>query len=409
MEKIDRRNMLLATGAAGLGAAAKVFAADEPNAPVQPSSTPESPEEKLPQVPLRVLGKTKLKVPMLCLGAGNYLKAQVLLAQSVKWGINFWDTAPVYYDGNCDRGIGKYLQANPEYRKKLLLITKASFAKDIEMVEKLLQESLQRLNTDYIDFFYGVHGMDKPEQLNDELKAWAEKAKKRGKIRFFGCSMHSNMAACLQAVAKCGWVDVVTTTYNFRLVNDKPMQDAIEACHKAGVGLVAMKTQGARQKSDSEEEEKIARHFLDQGYTLHQAKLKIVWRDERFASICSQMENIPQILANVAASLDKTKLSAADRSALERYAQATCGGYCAGCTDICSAFLPDDVDISRIMRSLMYHYHYGDPAKARDAFARVPAAVRSRLLNVDYRRAEARCPNRLPIGEFIADAVNQLA
>ena len=51
------------------------------------------------------------------------------------------------------------------------------------------------------------------------------------------------MAPCLEAAAKLDWIDVIMTTYNFREMQNPAMQSAIDACYKADIGLVAMKTQ----------------------------------------------------------------------------------------------------------------------------------------------------------------------
>ena len=81
------------------------------------------------------------------------------------------------------------------------------------------------------------------KQLTKAVKAWAEKAKADGKIRFFGFSTHKNMEASLLEGAKLGWIDGIMTTYNYRLMNTDDMKRAVEACTKAGIGLTAMKTQ----------------------------------------------------------------------------------------------------------------------------------------------------------------------
>lgn len=66
-----------------------------------------------------------------------------------------------------------------------------------------------------------------------------------------------------------------------------------------------------------------------------QAKLKAVWENPHFASICSEMTDMTILQANVAAALDQTDLSFLDRQLLENYAQATAPGYCTGCGNVC--------------------------------------------------------------------------
>ena len=409
--KIDRRNFLKAMGAAGLGSVvtpAKIKAG--PNEP----ATEKTQQPELPQVPKRKLGKTGIEVPCLALGTMfDVGENQIVLIKALQWGVSYWDTAYGYSGGNSELGIGKFISRNPEMRKDLFIVTKASNARKeptpqaiVKKVEERLQASLKRMNTNYIDLYYGVHGLSDPAQLNDELRRWVEDAKKRKLIRFFGFSTHRNMAQCLEAAAKLDWIDVVMTSYNFRLMQDAEMQAAVDACHKAGIGVIAMKTQG--KEIQTEDDKKLTEHFLKKGFTKGQAKLKAVLEDKRITTACVGRDNIAHLTLNIAAALDKTEITQADMEVFKQYANATCTGYCAGCADICDAALPDTPYVSDIMRYLMYYNSYGDRQHAKELFAQIPGSVRDKLLATDYSPAEARCPQRIPIAKAVAEAVRKL-
>ncbi len=407
--KINRRNLIKSLGVAGLGSAlsaANVNAADvnEPNAP--------PPQLKPQKIPTRKLGKSGVEVPVLSLGFGRPGDS-VVLRQAIDWGVFHWDTSLVAANGASEQSIGEFLAKNPDARKDLFIVTKESKSKTPEDLENCLQGSLKRLNTTYIDFYCGVYMMSDPALLTDEVKKWAQDAKKRGVIKLFGFTTHENMAKCLSAAAKTDWIDAIQTKYDFRLTQDKEMQDAIDACHKAGVGLIAMKTQSMRSRgpaapADAEADKKLIAHFLQKGFTEGQAKIKAVLEDQRISSVCSAMNTTAMLLTNVAAVLDKTALAAEDMEALRQYAQATCGGYCAGCGYICQQ-AASGVPVSDIMRALMYHDSYGDVAEAKALFAQITNRTRQPLLSIDYNAAEALCPNRMPIGKIVADAVSKLS
>jgi len=297
----------------------------------------------------------------------------------------------------------------------LFIVTKASQTKTIDDIEQCLQASLKRMNTDYIDAYFTLHGISNPAQLTDEMKKWVESAKKRKLIRYCGFSTHSNMARHLSAAAQLGWVDLIMTTYNFRLMKDSAMQAAMDACHKAKIGLVAMKTTGRQSRrrpgeaAEDDPDKKLLEQLMQRGFTLEQAAIKFVLEDQRICCACVGMETVPKLSANIAAVLDKTELTLEDRNALNEYAGATCTGYCAGCTDICNAALPQAPYVSDIMRYLMYYNSYGDSDRARKLFAQVPQEVRTRLLSTDYSGIEACCPQHLPVGELVAEAVHKLS
>jgi len=404
--KINRRNFLKTVGATGLGSV--LTSADSIAAQSQTSDTAKKP--KHPQVPKRKLGKTGVKLPCLCLGGNQDLIAnQIVLRIAPQWGLYYWDTAHNYTGGNSEIGIGNIFSKNPDIRKNLFISSKASGAKTIAEVEERLQASLKRMKTDYIDLYYGYHQCPGPALLTNELKEWAESAKKRKLIRHFGISTHENMAEVLTAAAKLDWIEVVMTIYNFRLMQDKKLNAAIDACHKAGKGIMAIKTLGMGQKITTDEDKKLADHFLQRGFTKEQAKIKAVLQDKRFTAVCVGMKNIRELTSNVAAALDKTKLTQADTQALTEYARATCDGYCAGCANICNSAMPDTTYVSDIMRYLMYYNSYGEHDEARKLFTQIPAKVRNRLLSADFRPAEARCPQHLPIAKLVAEAVTKLA
>jgi len=400
-------------GAAGLGsvfASAKLTAEPNQVRPAEPNAPQKAQEPKYPQLPRRKLGKTGLDVPHLSFGAMfDITQNQLLLRKALQWGINYWDTAHNYAGGNSERGIGMFLKKNPEVRNDIFIVSKASGANSPAEVEKHLQTSLKRMNTDYIDLYYGVHALSNPAQLTDELKQWAADAKKRGLIRYFGFSTHKNMAQNLAAAARLDWIDAIMTTYNFRVMQKPELDAAIDACHKAGIGLIAMKVIAVGQKGKTEGDDKIISHFRRKGFTEEQAKIKAVLEDKRISSALVTMRSVAQLTTNVAAALDKTKLTKQDKAVLKEYAQQSCGGYCAGCADICDAALPGTPYVSDIMRYLMYHNSYGDKTRAKELFAQIPTDVRARLLSTDYSLAEAHCPQRMPIAELMAEAVGKLA
>lgn len=240
--KLNRRNFLKTVGVTGLGSV--LVSSNTIADPNEPNAVSKEQEVKIPQVPKRKLGKTDVDVPCLALGTMfNLVDNQIILRSAIKYGVTYWDTANVYGGGNSELGIGKYLEKEPAIRKSLFVVSKASRARTIPEIEERLQLSLKRMNIDYIDAYF-LHGLSDPSQLTDELKQWVQEAKKRKQIRFFGFSTHSNMAKCLAAAAKLDWIDMIMTTYNFYLFEDAEMQAAIDACHKAKIGLVAMKAAG---------------------------------------------------------------------------------------------------------------------------------------------------------------------
>jgi predicted aldo/keto reductase-like oxidoreductase len=360
-------------------------------------------------VPKRPFGRSKVNVSMLSLGGmfdtGNN---QLLLRQAVRLGVTYWDTADCYGGGASEEGIGRYFSRQPRDREKIFLVTKSD-ARDPDGMTRLLNRSLKRMNTNVIDLYF-VHGIRRISELDDRTRRWADKAKAEGKIRLFGFSTHSNMERCMVDAARLGWIDGIMMSYNFRLMHTPAMKEAVAACAEAGIGLTAMKTQGGGQiRSDSSSESALAGSFLARGFTDAQARLKAVWENRAIASICSQMPNMTYLMANAAAALDKTGLSASDRRLMRAADRETVSDYCAGCTDLCEAALADSLPIGDVMRCLMYARSYGEPDRARRLFSAIPAGIRGRIGAADYTAAERRCPRKMAIGRLMREAVRELA
>ena len=359
-------------------------------------------------LPRRAFGRTGVEVPVLALGAAMDLSEnQLILAQCLKRGVTYWDTADGYSNGASETGIGKYFGKHSQDRRRVFLVTKAG-TDDPAGMDRHLAASLARMKTDFIDlyFFHGVEdiaAVDRPE-----LKAWAERTKKAGRIRFIGLSTHKNMAPVMNGAAKLGWLDGLMTTYNYRVMHDDDMKRAVDACAAAGMGVTAMKAQGGGPINDTKADRELAGHFITRGFTPEQAKVKAVLEDTRIAAVCSYMDSVEILKSNVAAALDRTKLDAADRKALNRHAAATHASVCGACGR-CERALDCPVPVSRIMRYLMYARNYGEHAVARDRFRVLGPAVHRRLAATDFGRAERVCPHALPIGRLMREAALELA
>ena len=403
MEKTDmskkrtdftRRDFLKTAGAATVGS---LLGATETVGKISDSSGKE-----ISVVPIRPFGKTGVEVSILSLGGMFDIPSnQLVLKQSLKWGVTYWDTADCYEGGRSERGVGKFLAKYPDSRKKIFLVTKSD-ARDPRGMTRLLDRSLERMKTNYVDLYF-VHGISSIDELDDGTKVWAKKAKAEAKIKFFGFSTHSNMEECMLDAAKLGWIDGIMMTYNYRLMNSNKMKEAVAACTEAGIGLTAMKTQ-AGYSYGSSSAAKLVDSFIKKGFTDKQARLKAVWENPNIASICSQMPNLTILMSNVAAAMDRTSLSAGDLHLLDQYARETASNYCAGCSNICQTALAEDIPVADVMRYLMYYESYGDQERARSLYGQLSPATRKRLGNIDYSLAENRCPQGIPIARAMRKA-----
>jgi predicted aldo/keto reductase-like oxidoreductase len=355
-------------------------------------------------MPRRVLGKTGEKIPILLQGGSMSwnTKWDPKLPEAVKNGITYLDAATGYSGGTNEMAIGSFVERT-QMRSKLW-ITSKSHLHDPAGFEQELGGSLERMKTSYVDMYY-LHGIEDPGVLSPAMLAKVEQLKKQKKLKFFGFSCHhGNVAELLQLAARTPWIDSVMFRYNFRQYGNKELNLAIDAAAKAGVGLIAMKTQGSAVSFEPEWQK-----FQQTGkWNKFQAVLKAVWADERISAAVSEMDSLEKIRENAAAARDRGKLGVLDVEELRRYALATRALACDGCDHLCRRGLDAPIPVATTLRYLMYHDSYGKQAEARALYQALPEAAR-RVTDVDFSSASAACPNGLDLERHLKRAAQVLA
>jgi predicted aldo/keto reductase-like oxidoreductase len=323
------------------------------------------------------------------------------LAEGFKYGVNYFDAADCYGGGSVERSIGAF-HTRANLRSKIW-ITSKSDEHDPKGFEETFKGSLERLQTDYVDMYY-LHGLNDTKYINDELKTVVERLRKEKKLRFFGFSTHGNkVAELLEIAARTPWIDSVMFRYNFKQYGNEELNRAIDAAHKANVGLIAMKTQGSAV-SFADQVDK----FKQTGkWNKYQAVIKAVIADERITAAISDMDNLDKLHENIAAALDKTKLTRAEVEEVYRYAAATRHLTCDGCDHLCGAAIQAPVQIGNTLRYLMYHDVYGRPELARDLFRALPEEARN-FAHLDFRAAAAACPHGVDVDGYLKRAARVL-
>ncbi len=201
--EISRRNFLkktsssLALGAAaGQGIFRPIAAAAE--AAAQRSEQRRPPETRNGDMLYRTLGRTEEKISIIGLGGYHIGKPQLSDADSIKIvrsaidrGITFMDNCWDYNNGVSEARMGKALQEG--YREKVFLMTKID-GRTRQEAGRQIDESLQRLQTDYIDLLqhHEVIRPDDPDRIfgeNGSQEAMLD-ARKAGKIRYIGFTGH---------------------------------------------------------------------------------------------------------------------------------------------------------------------------------------------------------------------------
>lgn len=354
-------------------------------------------------MPRRQLGATGTTVPILHLGTAQSMDPvyDKIMHRCFREGVDCIDTAIGYGWGSSHKAIANFVDQMGDRKK--LWITSKSGAWSASGFMREADKCLDQLKTDYLDL-YMMHGISSQGDLSKDYLKVGESLKKSGKIRFFGFSIHSgDVSGLMNKAAQTGGVDAIMFRYNFRRYGDRELNLAIDACKKAGIGLIAMKTMGGV----SPQEESVV-NFRSQNFTLAQAKLKSVWEDERIDSIVSEMQNVQQVVENVNAARSTARLSAAEFHQLNRIAARTDHLACNGCSHLCESVLSGGTRIADQLRYLMYHETYGETARAQELYRSLRTEEKV-FQKEEIINASRQCPQKIDIAARLKYAQSVLA
>ncbi len=304
------------------------------------------------------LGRTGLKVSVLCLGAmvfGDQVSEADginLIKSTLDTGINFLDTANIYAESRSEEIIGKALKG---IRHSVVIATKVEGrtgpgANDVGLsrkhIKREIENSLKRLQTDYIDLYY-AHWPDYDTPLEETLRAFDDLIHE-GKVRYIGCSNYSAWMLCkslwLSDVHNLARFDAIEPPYN--LLTRDIETELLPLCSSEGVGvcvynpLAGELLSGIHEYGKPPVEGRFTHHFLGQMYldrywsqinfeaitrirqiakehrrTLPQFALAWVLNNEAITSAISGTTTLEQLKENVAATeikLSDEELKACD-------------------------------------------------------------------------------------------------
>jgi aryl-alcohol dehydrogenase-like predicted oxidoreductase len=236
---------------------------------------------------LRDFGRTGMQLSVLGFGCGavggfmvrgNPAEQERTIARAIAAGVNYFDTAVLYGNGESEKNLGRVLHtlkpANVAIGTKVRL-PPSEFGRMADAVAMSLEGSLARLRLDHVDIFHlhnpitetgGGSALSVRQVLDDVVPAF-ERLRQQGKIRFLGISAVGDTAA-LHQVIDSGAFDSAQVVYNIlnpsaaeALPTNYPAQDygrLFDRTKAAGVGVVGIRVLAGGALSGSAERHPIA-------------------------------------------------------------------------------------------------------------------------------------------------------
>uniref|UniRef100_A0A7N0TN35 NADP-dependent oxidoreductase domain-containing protein n=1 Tax=Kalanchoe fedtschenkoi TaxID=63787 RepID=A0A7N0TN35_KALFE len=207
-----------------------------------------------PKMELRELGNTGLKLSCVGFGAsplGNVFgpvpmeEAVGCVRRAVDLSINFFDTSPYYGNTLSEKILGKCLKALEVPRSEYIVSTKCGrygdgFDFSAERVTRSVDESLERLQLDYVDILQ-CHDIEfgSLDQIVSETLPALVKLREAGKIRFIGITgLPLDVFTYVLDRVPPGTVDVVLSYCRYG-INDTALDDLIPYLKGKGVGVIS--------------------------------------------------------------------------------------------------------------------------------------------------------------------------
>jgi len=328
-----------------------------------------------------------------------------MVRYAIDHGVNYIDTAYPYHGGESERFVGRVLQDG--YREKVRLATKLPmWAIDSkEASERILNEQLEKLQTDYIDFylFHGLRQSRWETVQQFDLLRWADKALADGRIHHLGFSFHDNYDVFKMIIDATDLWTFCQIQHNYMDINNQAGTKGLHYAASKGLAVVIMEPILGGRLVDPPQP---VQAFWDSAPVQRQPAdwaLQWLWNQPEVSVVLSGMSTMQHVTENVvsAANSGVGTLSAEElvivdrvRAKYEELCPIPCTKceYCLPCT--IELKIPELFDI--LNRAAMYNKF----DEARRRYARMSDEEKASAC-IQCRVCEEKCPQSIPISEWM--------
>jgi len=349
-------------------------------------------------------------------GKINEPEAMAMIRYAIDQGVNYVDTAYPYHQHQSEPFIGKVLKDG--YREKVRLATKMPCweIKEEADFDRFLEEQLERLDVDKIDF-YLLHALNARTWENVKnlgVLDWAEKRMSEGLFTYLGFSFHDDYPVFDDILNSYDNWTFTQIQYNYMDVNFQAGRKGLQQAANRGMAVVVMEPLRGGRIAKNPPPQIVAEQWAtsDRGWAPAAWALHWVWDQPEVSTALSGMTTMLQVKENLATASESGvgKLTDADHAVIEQVRQAyealapipcTQCEYCLPC--------PEGVAIPRI-------FELWNDAAAYDAWGHARWAYNNQIKPearadncIECGECEAICPQNIEIIDWLAKAHQKLA
>ena len=333
-----------------------------------------------------------------------------MIRTAIDNGVNYVDTAYPYHQGNSERLVAKALTDG--YRDKVRLATKSPswFIQKVEDFDKYLDEQLEKLQTQYIDF-YLLHGLNKhrwPGLREMGILKAGEKAIADGRIKYLGFSFHDDDETFKGIIDDYDNWTFAQIQYNFMDTEYQAGTEGLRYAANKGIAMVIMEPirGGQLAKNPPESVAKLWEKAPTKRSPAEWA-LQWIWNQPEVSVVLSGMSAMPHVTENLA-SADRSgvgSLTAEETALVGEVVEAykaispipcTKCQYCMPC--------PNGVNIPGVFGMYNDAVMYNDVARARALYQiRIPKDEQAHNC-VACEECLEKCPQEIEIVDWLKKA-----
>ncbi len=357
---------------------------------------------------ISALGFGCMRLPIIDGKSGSIDQAEAnrMIHYAIDHGVNYIDTAYGYHEKMSEIAVGKALQEG--YRQKVNLATKLPvwLVNETADFDKLLNEQLEKLQTDHIDF-YLMHALSKDswkKVVDLDLLSRAEAALADGRIRHIGFSFHDNLDTFKEIVDGYNNWTFCQIQYNYVDVENQAGTEGLRYAASKGLAVVVMEPLLGG---------KLARHIpaldpvWDTAATKHTPAdwaLQWLWNQPEVSVVLSGMSTMQQVEENIASAQtagvgmlkpEEVTLIETIRENLMQLNPIPCTKceYCLPCPN--GVNIPRNFDIYN--QGAMYHDH----DNARSGYKKWIDDASKAAQCIQCQECEGKCPQKIAISEWM--------
>ena len=360
----------------------------------------------------RELGRTGYRVSQLGFGAMRLPlvgegedaridreKAIPMIHRAFEGGLNYIDTAVNYCNRDSQRVVGEALKG---WRDRIVVSTKNHEYEDEKVWWQHLEDSLERLQVDYIDIYnhHGINWKRYTENVEPKVSKWMRRAKDQGLIKHICASFHDSNENLIKLIGT-GYVESITLQYN---ILDRQLEEGIALAHERGIGIVVMGPVGGGRLGVSSP---VLEGLVPGVGRVPELALRFVLSNPNVTLALSGMSTMQHVEENLATASDQISLNDSDRRAIQEHLErlkSMADLYCTGCGYCVPC--PQEVNIPRIFQKYNEARVYGLWEQATAAYASLREQAEA---CAECGECEDKCPQHIPIPEQLKQAREALA